>query len=166
MESGLLHQRLGDSIGQVRRDALSERRARRIVRLHAHRVDHRVQTTIVKSARVPPQEDHLRAPGGDHLDAVGKRSLQPLVHQSTATILSIHFCWAIRQAMTPIGPRLRTGSEPQRRRLGRSARTCGDSAKAFTSAQGRLTNGPEPAPKSNSVQALASASEAQRFKIH
>ena len=30
-----------------------------------------------------------------------------------------------------------------------AARTCGDSAKAFTSGQGRLTNGPARAPKSN-----------------
>jgi uncharacterized ferredoxin-like protein len=32
---------------------------------------------------------------------------------------------------------------------GRSARTCGDSAKAFISAQGRLNSGPAPAPRAN-----------------
>ena len=36
-------------------------------------------------------------------------------------------------------------------RPGRSARTCGDSAKAFTSAQGRLTSGPAGLPGPISV---------------
>ena len=65
----------------MRGDALGERRARRTVRLHPHRVDHRVWTTTVGQLAYHAGKIIFVLPQIDHLDAVGERSLEPLVHQ-------------------------------------------------------------------------------------
>jgi hypothetical protein len=53
------------------------------------------------------------------------------------------------RAVPLVGESWRSARCRQRQRPGRSARTCGDSAKVFVSARGRLTKGSAPAPKSN-----------------
>ena len=50
---------------------------------------------------------------------------------------------------TACGRIIEVSKEQAGQRPGRSARTCGDSAKAFASAQGRLNNGPARAAKSS-----------------
>jgi len=69
-------------------------------------------------------------------------------------------------AVPLVGGSSRSARSRQRLRPCGSARTCGDSAEAFTPAQGRLTDGPAPAPKSNLDAGVGLARLAQRFKIH
>jgi hypothetical protein len=59
---------------------------------------------------------------------------------------------ALRGVTVPlVGGSSRSARCRRRQRPGRWARTCGDSAKFFTSAQGRLTNGPARASRSISM---------------
>jgi len=51
------------------------------VRLHAHRVDHRVRTTTVSQLAYHLRKIIFVLPEIHHLDAASQRSLQPLVHQ-------------------------------------------------------------------------------------
>ena len=67
---------------------------------------------------------------------------------------------------TACGGSSRSARSRQRLRPGKSARTCGDSAEAFISAQGRPNSGRRELPGPISMWTLACTSEAQRFKIH
>ncbi len=72
--TGLLHQRFGECIRQVRGDVLGESRARRTVRLHTHRIDHRVRTTTVRQLAYHLGKIIFVLAKIDHLDSACQRS--------------------------------------------------------------------------------------------
>ena len=79
-------------------------------------------------------------------ETCGNHAAHQLTKQNRKFSLSSFRCSrSVRNTSTAVplvGESLRSARSRPRQRPGRSARTCGDSAKAFTSAQGRLTNGP------------------------